>query len=472
VVSEQNILRLEHGEVSFPYKKSKSKQYLCSKQHHIIIIPLQHTVDKPPKKIDCVSFLGNSYNIMIQEYLRFIKHSWPILIFGMMTVFMGNFGQSFFVSWFGSSFQESLGLSATSYGSAYSMATLASGLLLMWIGGSIDKVSLEKFILFCTIGLSLAALTLWQSNNITTLVIGLFLLRFFGQGLFPHTAITTMMKKFSLNRGKGLSLATTGVPLGEIILPSIAVFLIAQFGWQQSWLIIALAIPLLYLPLALFLIKRSKDKKYSEHNPTVDSQTSKALTEDGSRRTLLADYRFWLALPTVLAAPFIVTGIFIHQGFFIPQMGWTPILFANCFVFYGITHWLSSMYAGALVDRFSGRQLLKYYPIPMIMALLLPSLLTGNWVAYSLLILLGIAIGSGSPIINALWAEVYGSKHLGRIRALMASLAVISTSISPILFGYLIDNGITASQLFWWLSMYVLLAMFLAFFSYSNKKSL
>ncbi|HEY7867326.1 MAG TPA: MFS transporter [Psychromonas sp.] len=407
---------------------------------------------------------------MIQEYLRFIKHSWPMLIFGMMTVFMGNFGQSFFISWFGNSIQESLGLSATSYGTAYSTSTLASGLLLMWIGGSIDKVSLEKFILFCTIGLSLAALTLWQTNNLTTLVIGLFLLRFFGQGLFPHTAITTMMKKFSLNRGKGLSVATTGVPLGEIILPSIAVLLIAQFGWQQSWLVIALSVPLLYLPLALFLIKRGKKIQYAEHDPSVDNGASKALIEDGSRRTLLADYRFWLALPTVLASPFIVTGIFIHQGFFLPQMGWTPMLFANCFVFYGMAHWLSSMYAGGLVDRFSGRQLLKYYPIPMLMALLLASLVTGNWVAYALLISLGTAIGSGSPIINALWAEVYGTKHLGRIRALMASLAVISTSISPILFGYLIDHGITGSQLFLWLSMYVLLGMFLAFFSYSDKK--
>ncbi|ABM03334.1 transporter major facilitator superfamily MFS_1 [Psychromonas ingrahamii 37] len=409
---------------------------------------------------------------MIQEYLRFIRHSWPILIFGMMTVFMGNFGQSFFISWFGSSFQESLGLSATSYGTAYSSATLASGLLLMWIGGSIDKVSLEKFVIFCTIGLFLAALTLWQANNLTMLVIGIFLLRFFGQGLFPHTAITTMMKTFSLNRGKGLSVATTGVPLGEIILPSVAVFLIAQFGWQQSWMVIALSVPLLYLPMALFLIKRGKNKKYAEHNPTVDNETAKPLNEDGSRRTLLSDFRFWLALPTVLSTPFIMTGIFIHQGFFLPEMGWTPMLFANCFVFYGITHWLSSMYAGALVDRFSGRQLLKYYPIPMLMALLLASQLTGDWVAYVLLISLGTAIGSGGPIINALWAEVYGTKHLGRIRALMASLAVISTSISPILFGYLIDSGITGPELFFWLFMYVLLAMFFAFFSYSNKKTL
>jgi len=406
---------------------------------------------------------------MIKEYIHFIRHSWPILIFGMMTVFMGNFGQSFFISWFGNSFQESLGLSATSYGTAYSMATLASGLLLMWLGGNVDKISLEKSILLCTLGLSLAALTLWQSDHIATLVIGIFLLRFFGQGLFPHTAITTMMKTFSLNRGKSLSVASTGVPLGEILLPSLAVLLISLFGWQQSWMIIALSVPLIYLPVALFLVKRSKNEKYAEHDPAPNSDTVKTVQTDGSRRTLLGDRRFWLALPTVLATPFIVTGIFIHQGFFLPQMGWSAMLFASCFVFYGITHWLSSMVAGTLVDRFSGVALLKYYPVPMFLALLFASQITGNWVAYLLLISLGTAIGSGSLIINAIWAEVYGTKNIGSIRALMASLAVISTSFSPILFGYLIDNGITGAQLFLGLSLYVLLAMVCALFSYKTS---
>jgi MFS family permease len=389
---------------------------------------------------------------------------------------MGNFGQSFFVSWFGNSFQESLGLSATRYGSAYSSATFASGLLLMWLGGAIDRVPLSKFILFCTFGISIAGLILWQTNSLMMLVLGLFMLRFFGQGLFPHTAITTMMKHFSFNRGKSISIAASGVPLGEILLPSFAVVLIGQIGWQQSWLVIAILIPLVYLPLARCLLKQGRNEKYAEIPPVIDERIKKSEIgridtegrKDGSRRTLLMDYRFWLALPTVVAAPFIITGIFIHQGFFISQMRWTAVLFASCFAFYGFAHWLSSMYAGVWVDRFSGRQLLKYYPIPLFIGLALASTFTGNWVAYVLLISLGSAIGSSSTIINALWAEVYGTKYIGRIRALMSSLGVISSSLSPILFGFLIDHGITGANLFFWLATYVLVAMILTLFSYSN----
>jgi MFS family permease len=388
----------------------------------------------------------------------------------MATVFWGNFGQSFFVSWYGASFQDSLSLSATGYGTAYSLATLVSGLLLMWLGAAIDKVPLRWFVTFSALGLFSATLMLWQVSSHTGLVISLFMLRFFGQGLLPHTAITTMTREFSIHRGKAVSIATSGVPIGEIILPSLAVFLIATFGWQKSWLVIGLFIPFLYLPFAQWLLSQSRQQKYTEESTTSLKNRRRPIKEQGSRITLLKDYRFWLAMPAILAAPFIITGVFIHQGFFLPEMGWTPLLFASCFVFYGSAHWLSSMYTGALVDRFSGVQLLKLYPLPMLLGLFIPAVTSGNWVAYALMILLGTSIGSGSPIISALWAEVYGTKHLGAIRALISSLAVISTSASPILFGFLIDGGISGQQLFMWLDFYVLIAILLSLFSFSAKQ--
>lgn len=408
--------------------------------------------------------------MIISGYIHFVKRCYPWLIFGVLTVFFGNFGQSFFISWFGASFQQSLGLSSTEYGSAYSLATLVSGLLIMWVGGAIDRIKLTHFVTFCTVGLFVSTVVLSSSTSLIQLTIGLFLLRFFGQGLLPHTAITTMMKKFTINRGKAISIATTGVPLGEMILPAIGVLMIGALGWQTSWVCIGLLTLFFYLPVAHFLIHQSKNDKYNE---SVEIAV-KAKDEEagGSRANLLHDYRFWLAIPGILAPPFIVTGIFIHQGFILSQMGWTPLLFAGCFVFYGISHWLSSMYSGALVDKFSGVRLLRYILVPIILGLFTPVIFYGEWVAYALMTLLGVSIGACSPVINALWAEIYGTKYLGAIRALITSLMVISTALSPILFGYLIDNGISGQSLFFGLSVYAALAMFLFQFSYKIKKGI
>lgn len=409
---------------------------------------------------------------MIQDYISFFRRCWPLLLFGMMTVFWGNFGQSFFISWYGASFQESLGLSATAYGSVYSIATLASGLLLMWIGAKIDKVSLRWFVTFSATGLLVATLLLWKVNSVSGLIISLFLLRFFGQGLLPHTAVTIMTREFTVHRGKAVSIATCGVPIGEVVLPSLAVVLIALYGWQYSWFIVGVSVLFVYLPLAQWLLCRGSQEKYAEPGSRENFSKRRRIPVQGSRRTLLKDFRFWCALPAILAAPFIITGLFIHQGFFLPQMGWSPLLFANCFVFYGCAHWFASMYSGVLVDRYSGVQLLKFFPLPMLAGLLIPVVTNGDWVAYLLMVLLGTSVGAGSPIISALWVEVYGTKHLGAIRALISSLAVVSTSASPILFGYLIDWGISGRTFFIWLGVYVFVAALLAFFSFSVKQVL
>jgi MFS family permease len=408
---------------------------------------------------------------MIYDYASFIKRYWPLLIFGMITVFWGNFGQSFFISWYGASFQESLNLSATAYGSAYSTATLASGLLFMWIGATIDKIPLRWFATFSASGLLVATVMLSQITTLSGLIVSMFLLRFFGQGLLPHTGITAMAKEFSIHRGKAVSIATTGVPLGEIFLPSLALLLIAHFGWQKSWLVVGLSIPLLYLPSALWLLRRNQLDRFKEKS-TTDCDTPRRVQKQGSRRTLIKDYRFWLALPVILAAPFIITGIFIHQGFVLPEMGWTPTLFASCFIVYGVSHWLSSMYTGSLVDRFTGVQLFKLYSLPMFLGLFICTLVSGPWAAYALMLLLGASIGSGSPIINGLWAEVYGTKHLGAIRALISSFAILSSAASPILFGVLIDRGISGHDLFICLSLYLLVAILLSFSSFSARRIL
>jgi MFS family permease len=342
----------------------------------------------------------------------------------------------------------------------------------MWMGAAIDRFPLRWFVTFCATGLFAATLILSQITTLTGLIVCLFMLRLFGQGLLPHTGITAMAREFSVHRGKAVSVASTGVPLGEILLPSFALVVIAAFGWQKSWLVVGFSIPFIYLPTALWLLRHSHQEKYRESRSTVGSKTAPSPRIQGSRKTLMKDLRFWLTLPAILAAPFVITGIFIHQGFILPEMGWTPPLFANCFVLYGIAHWLASMYVGALVDRFSGVQLFKFCPVPMLLGLFICAVAPGPLVAYALMLSLGASIGSISPIINSLWAEVYGTRHLGAIRALVSSLAVISTAASPVIFGILIDRGISGQGLFLLLSCGLLGAILLSLFSFSAKQIL
>lgn len=409
---------------------------------------------------------------MLGGYIKLVREYWSLISFGLLAVFVGNFGQSFFISWYGVEIQKSLSLSASLYGSAYSAATLISGLCIMFIGGVIDRVSLDKFVIATACGLFVAALVMWQANSLFTLVLGLFLLRFCGQGLMPHTAMTAIARYFTSNRGKAISFASNGVPLGEILLPAFAVVTIVFFGWRNSWLIVALAIPIVFLPALLFLLHKTANTEHREKMVANGGSLAPDVTvaPGGSRRTLLRDVRFWRALPLILAPPFIVTGIFIHQSFILQEKGWSSALFATAFIVYGLTHWLGSMLTGSLVDRFSAAIMLPFLGGPFILGLSLGALIQAAWVSYLMMGLLGIGIGMATTIFNAVWVEAYGTTHLGSIRALTSSMIILSTSISPILLGFLIDADVSAQSILLLMAGYAFCASILAGFSFKASK--
>lgn len=419
----------------------------------------------------------------MNNYWGFVQNNKAILGFSFIAVFWGNFGQSFFIGSFGDGIQASLGLSSGDYGLVYSVATLASAIMVAFLGGAIDRFPLRRFTLAIALGLFFAAFILSQAQGVVTLLLGFFLLRLFGQALMPHTGITTAAKYFEADRGKAISIVSSGVPLGEMLLPKLAVFLILMFDWRTVFVFVALSIPLFFMPLAFRLIKigfpsdahqentqqKAENGDKNKNQEQLASQTIASQKEIGAagRRAVLADYRYWLVLPGIMAGPFVVTGIFIQQPFILNAMSWTPEWFATCFIVYGAVHWVSSLISGVLVDRFKAVKLLPFFSLPMAVALFIVANFQGQWVALAMMSLLALSIGSSPPITGSLWPEIYGTKNLGAIRSMNVALMVFATALSPTLFGQLFDNNIALETIMNYCGVYVIFGSIFMFFSYT-----
>lgn len=406
--------------------------------------------------------------LMLGSYLRLFRGHWPMLLFGLLSVFWGNFGQSFFISWYGAPIQAEFGLSASAYGALYSLATLASGCSLLLFGGAIDRMPLERFLKLAAAGLCLAALLLWWSPVVPVVAVALFLLRFCGQGLLPHTGMTTMARYFDINRGKAVSIASNGVPLGEVLLPMLAVLAIGALGWRSSWLLVALGVPLVYLPLAHWLLRRA-GRLDAAGDARSGAVPAGSLYADGSRRTLMRDRRFWCALPLLMMPPFLVTGIFIQQPYVLAQKGWSPEWFATSFVLYGVAHWSMTFVAGSLIDRFSALRLMRLIAVPFALGLAIAAAMPGAWAAMAMMACLGAGMGLAGPIGGAIWAEICGTRHLGSIRAMIAAIMVLATSAAPVVFGLGIDAGWNALELFAVLGLVLLGALALSLGSWPGR---
>lgn len=405
----------------------------------------------------------------VTGYFGFMRQHWALLGFGFTAVFWGNFGQSFFVAWFGADIQRTLGMSAGEYGGAYSLATLLSAVTIVWAGGLIDRLTLRTYAVAVVLGLAVALTVLSQANGLVTLLIGFFLLRLFGQSLLPHGGMTTMTRYFVAERGKAVSIAMSGVPLGEIILPIMAVAMIAAIGWQASFGLIAVAAVLVLIPFMLWLLSRSQPPLTPAALASQSGQASEGDSKGAGRREMLRDYRFWLALPGLMANPFLITGVFIHQNFLVVDKGWSLSWLAICFVVYGAVHWLSSLASGVLVDRFKGPRLVGIFLFPMFLSMLVAAFMPGDFAALIMLALLGMSAGSSPPITGSLWPEIYGARKLGAIRSLNMAIMVLATAISPVLFGYFIDNGVHAYGLFGACAVYVFIASLMMMASYPRN---
>ena len=366
-----------------------------------------------------------------------IKLSIKIIIFGFIFTFFSSFGQSFFIGLFNSSIRADLSITHGQFGSIYALATLVSSFSLIWIGKKIDDFALIKFSFFVIFLLFFSSIFFSFINNIYLLLVGIFFLRLSGQGLMSHTATTSISRYFSLNRGKALSVTWLGLSAAEFIMPITIVFFLSIYSWRSIWLSIGLLI-IIFLPLLSFLtIKKIKLSSREEKN--VDLKKNNIIS--WKRREILLDPKFYLISLVMLALPTINTGVFVYQSFILESKGWGDFVIAKSFMFYAILSVGTLFIAGPLVDKFTSRKLLPYMNIPSLFAMIILFYFDNYFFAYFVLGLMGISNGLANVLGSSTWAEIYGVKYIGSIKALTTSMMVFSTAFGTAIFGIVIDFG-------------------------------
>ncbi|MDE0211518.1 MAG: hypothetical protein OXJ64_16755 [Boseongicola sp.] len=75
--------------------------------------------------------------------------------------------------------------------------------------------------------------------------------------------------------------------------------------------------------------------------------------------------------------------------------------------------------------------------------------------------LLGLAHGVQTTLPTAFWAEFFGTRHIGAIKAVSASVMVFGSAVGPGISGALIDLGLTFPQQMIGISVYFVAASIL-----------
>ena len=380
-----------------------------------------------------------------------------VIIFGFIFTFFSSFGQSFFLGLFNAPIRNELGITHGQFGNIYATATIFSSLLLIWVGKKIDEYQIIYYSFFVILLLFFSSLFFSFINSIIFLSIGIFLMRFSGQGLMSHTSTTTISRFFEKSRGKALSTIWFGLSSAEFILPVLITYLFVIYSWRSVWQGIAIIV-IIFLPFVV--LNTIKHIKLDSREKDLDPKKNFKI-KSWRRREVIKDYRFYIVSLNMLAMPWIATGVFVYQSFISDSKMWNIYTIPKAFMVYSLASIITLFFSGFLVDKFTSRKLIPIMNIPLLISMFVLFYYQQEISAFIFLGLVGISNGLANVLGSSTWAEIYGVKFIGSIKALTTAFMVFSTAFGTAVFGLMIDNGFSIEDIAFVSGIYIVISLFL-----------
>ena len=398
---------------------------------------------------------------------KFIVNNSRWLAAGALLTLMSSFGQTYFISIFAGEIRSAFNLSHGNWGAIYGFGTFASAIAMVWAGGLTDIMRVRRLGPIMLAALAASCLFMAFNPWVALLPVVIFCLRFTGQGMSTHIAAVGMSRWFAANRGKALSIANLGFSVGEATYPLLVVALMLFFAWKSIWVLAAL-VAILSIPALLWLLREER----SPQSMATEGQSMGMLGRHWTRNETLFHPLFWFMMPAFLGQSAFNTAFFFLQVHFAEVKGWDHFQLVAMFPVYTGVAIGSMILSGILIDKIGTARLIPYFQLPMIIAFLLFAYGQSLFLALLGFVFLGLTSGANATLPNAFWAEHFGTRHLGSIKASAAAAMVLGSAIGPALTGLLLDFSLPLEVQYYGISVFFLFSSLLMWLGVSRIETL
>ena len=389
----------------------------------------------------------------------FIIKNAPWLASGAILTLLSSFGQTFFISIFAAEIQADFSLSHGSWGGIYALGTTTSAVVMVRAGGLTDRFRVRTLGPAVLLLLAFACLLMALNPYAWFLPVVIFALRLSGQGMTTHIAVVAMARWFVAARGRALSITALGYSVGQALLPIVFVMFLGVMDWRILWIIAAL-ISLAGVPLLIRLLRQERTpQSMANENPSFGMNARFWTRLDAIRHPL-----FWCMVPSILGPSAFNTAFFFHQVHFAELKDISHVTLVAQFPLYTAVSVAAMLLSGWGLDRLGTPRLIPFFQVPMIAAFIVFGMAEGIYIVMVGFVLLGLTAGATATLPSAFWAEFYGTKYIGSVKALAAAVMVLGSAIGPGITGLLIDYNIGLEFQFYWISAYFAFASVVLWF--------
>jgi MFS family permease len=309
---------------------------------------------------------------------------------------------------------------------------------MIWAGGLTDRFRVRTLGPVILGLLAVACVAMAINPFVWALPLVIFALRFTGQGMSSHIAIVAMARWFVATRGRALAIATLGFAIGESFFPLAFVALLDQVSWRWLW-VLAAVVALCAIPILMRFLAHER----TPQSVGSEDQSAGMAGRHWTRMQALRHPLFWFMVPSVLGPSAFVTAFFFHQVHFAEIKGWTHLQLVAMFPLYTAVGIGAMIGSGWALDRLGTPRLIPYFQLPMVVAFCIFSQAGSVGMALIAFVFLALSTGANTTIPAAFWAEFYGTRHIGGLKALATAVMVLGSAVGPGLTGVLIDLGVS-----------------------------
>ncbi len=355
-------------------------------------------------------------------------------------------GQTFILSQLNVPLTEELGLTPLSVNMAYTVATVASALPLVWVGRFVDKVGPRRALAAIACAAGLGCVLMASARGLLSVLAGFFALRFLSQGALALASQHAIAMWFHRRLGRVSGIKLVLVFATWAPLPFATTWLISSLGWRTTYVLFGVVVASVMVPVALGLVVnrpedvglQMDDEQVSAQDAASSSVPAPAPTSRDTSFTLeeaLRSRAFWVIAAVFFLTPLIGTAILFDLQPMLLGRGLSVTDAALPITAWTITMALMALPAGALTDRVQPRTLMALATGFIATSAFVLSGASSLALACVSLVCFGVGQSIAASAGNAALARFYGRAHHGAIRASISRLGVIGTGLGPILIG-------------------------------------
>ena len=274
--------------------------------------------------------------------------------------------------------------------------------------------------------------------------------------------LSLVARWFRRRQGLALGIATTGIGVGTALIPPLAAYIIAEYGWRPGYVVIGMLVGVICIPAAL-LTMREPDPEYVRDFEGEETMEGSNGAEDMSLGDALGTSSFWYLFFVFAILIFCLGLAFTHLVPYARDSGMTAVAAAGLLTVIGVFSIIGRLASGAISDRIGARPVLIVgIIIQGIMILWLVKAETG-WMFYLFAVMFGLSYGGNIVLVPKLTSRIFGLTAMGSIYGALSVADGLGYGTGPWLAGYIHDITGSYHISFYMVAAGLLLAVFLAF---------